>query len=683
MAAVRPFFFAAKTSKETIPWGDELPRENKRRRWDEPELKRFENWKNDILRLYVHMALGHSLETPERLDWVMDRQSIEHTIENWASWPIQKRTEPESWHTLMFSALWSCPDRALSVLEVTTEDFIPPGYALQDAIHFLAKWQYQELADEKLASHAEALCKFLITIINKTPQNHVRLRQNTIYNLTKTTSIETVEALYHCLKGYGHDLHRHTLFCMAKRLASTQQSKKLALQMCIVAVEEGGADLSSSQWISLCTVILALDPGQIKASDEFSAADAFSTLMEHGFVPNMISYTALIRSLCLTGQHEKAWEVFQVMKQHDIKPDTILWATLLDGAKRALSASTIETIVAGAAEHNAIDVDFINDLLFSLFHFSDAEARENKKASPRSIPAFRPMLHFYSKIFHLAPLQSLIPVNLSHYLNSSRGLEMPSDWQLARQLFPALDAAVSAVPHKLSPTGPTLGIMFRAYVKSLSQPINLISLYAYFRQLMSEGDPVATGFVREKGTFVYDVIIKALCESPGMLRAALDIIGDMLKHTLETRSKPFSASKDPTVEAAAAAPLSPSLPLHPPPSIFTWSILLHGLMSHKEQASAERILAMMRQHGVQPNLVTWNTLVGGHAKWQDVGRTVHSLQRLESAGYEADDCTLKAFAKLVNREAALRMMEESIDKKKRNEAITTRLLLDADTGLQL
>ncbi|EFQ28317.1 pentatricopeptide repeat domain-containing protein [Colletotrichum graminicola M1.001] len=701
---------AAETSEDIMLWANELAREAVlryreygylRHHLSAPELKRFENWKNDFLRLYERTARGPSYVTPERLDWIMDRQSIEHTLENWASWPIQKRTEPESWHTLIFSALWSCPDRALSLLEVTTEDFIPPGYALQDAIHFLAKWQRQKLAGEKRTSHAEALCKFVITIINKTPQKHVRIRQNTIYNLIRTTSIEGIEALYHCLKEYRHNLHRHTLFCMAKRIARTPQTKTLALQMAVEAVEKGGADLNSGQWISLCTIILSLHPEHIKTSDEFSAADAFSVLLEHGFVPNMISYTALMRSLCLTGQTEKAWEVFQVMQRHDIKPDTIMWATLLDGAKRALSASTIEMIVAGAAESNAIDVDFINDLLFSLLHFSETETREKKKPVHGSVPAFRPMLHFYSKIFHLAPLQSLIPVNLSRYLDASRGLEMPPDWQLARQLFPALDAAMSAVPHKLNPTGATLGIMFNAYVKSLSQPISLISLYAYFRQLISKGNPVATNFVREKGTFVYDVVIKALCESPGMLRAALDIIGDMLKHTLNARSKSVSDSKEPAVEAAAAAPLSPSPPLypapsiftaapsspspplHPAPSIFTWSILLHGFMLHKEKASGERILAMMRQHGVKPNLVTWNTLISGHAKTQDVGKTVHSLQRLEMAGYEADEYTLKAFSKLVNRETALRMMEESIDAKKRSEAMKVRLVLDADAELQL
>ncbi|TQN74885.1 Protein Rf1 [Colletotrichum shisoi] len=685
------------TLEKPNPWVQEMRRE-KTSRYNEygylryhlskTELECFSDWKNDFMRLFEYAARPSSYKVPQRLNWIMDRQHVEHVIENWASLPISNEMNSDAWQSLMFSALWSCPDRALALLQISTEDFTPPGYALKDTIHFLAKWQTRQLGRDALSTHTEYLCQFTVAIIDKTPRNHIRLLQNTVFNLIRTASVESVEALYHCLKRNGHQMHRNTLLQMATRLAKIPQNKELALQMAVEAIEDGHADLNSHQWSSLCTSILGLDPDKMKPSDEFSVADAFSVLLEHGFVPNMVNYTAVIRSLSLTGQLEKAWEVFDVMQQHDIRPDSILWSTLLDGAKRSLSASRIESIVEGAAEDNAIDVIFLNDLLFSVLHFCEAETKDNKKAGPGSVPAFGSMLHFYSNIFHLAPLQSLIPVDLSRYLDSSRSLEMPADWQLARQLFPALDRAMSAVPGKLSPTGATLGIMFVAYVKSLSQPINLISLYAYFRQHVSNGSPLVTHFVREKGTFVYDAIIKALCESPGMLRAALDIIGDMLKHTLEERSKLASPAENSTVAATSSPPPPPPPPpppLHPPPSVYTWSILLNGFISHKEKDPGERILAMMRQHNVEPNIITWNTLIAGHAKNQDVNKTVHSLQRLEAAGYEADDYTLRAFAKLVNREAALRKMEQTIERRKRNAEARTKLLPDAnaDAGHQL
>ncbi|KAF4786105.1 pentatricopeptide repeat domain-containing protein [Colletotrichum scovillei] len=398
----------------------------------------------------------------------------------------------------------------------------------------------------------------------------------------------------------------------------------------------------------------------------------------------MVHYTAVIRSLCLTDQNEVAGEVFRVMQRHNFEPDMIMWSTLLDGGKRALSPSSIESAVIGAVEGNEIDVPFFNDLLMCLLHFC--------KWTPGVMPAFGPMLHFYSKVFHLAPLQALLPVDLSMYLEGQEGLQMPADWELARQLFPALDRAMSAVHEKMEPTSATLSIMFLAYVRSMSQPINLISLYAYLRQEILKGSPGATKLVQEKGSFMYDVLIKALCKYPGMLRAALDIVGDMLKYTLEERSRAADAAKQsskrrrdsrgtevketevqPTGAQDRQAPeskvpqsdiketdVSPA-PLHPAPSVYTWSILLHGFS--KEKGSGERILAQMRQHGVEPNLVTWNTLIAGYARAQDVNKTVLSLQRLEASGHEADDFTLRAFSRLVNRELALRKMEDALTRR--------------------
>ncbi|OHE95520.1 pentatricopeptide repeat domain-containing protein [Colletotrichum orchidophilum] len=617
------------------------------------ELKDFNNWKNDVKRLYAFASFGDAYKIPEILKWILDRRAVEEAIEQWENWTDEQRKT--KWRKLMFSALWSCPDRAAAVLETTTRGFMAPGYAISDVIHFLSKWQSQRPVDE-FKAHAEILCDVVVTVFNRFPPGYVAPRQNTIWQLTNGVDLLRTVSLYKCLKEKNVLFHSNTLRNIAKRLAASPQHKHDALQMAIEAIPEQGTDLDSGAWSALCTSILSLRPGQINTDDGFSAADAFVILLEHGFAPNMVHYTAVIRSLCLTDQNEIAEEVFQTMQRHNIEPDIVLWSTLLDGGKRALSPSNIESVVKGALGGNDIDVPFLNDLLVSLLHFCKAEPSKNTQSSPGYVAAFGPMLHFYSKIFHMAPLQALIPVDLSMYLDGQQRLDIPAKWQLAQQLFPALDMAMSAVQDKLDPTDATLSIMFLAYVRSLTQPINLISLYAYFRQEISKGSPIATKLVREKGTFAYDVLIKALCAFPGMLRAALDIVGDMLKSTLEERSKAVDAMKQ-SLEGSEVTPP----PLHPAPSVFTWSILLHGFS--REKGSGERILAQMRQYGVEPNLVTWNTLIAGYARNQDVNKTVLSLQRLEASGHEADDFTLRAFSRLVNRELALKKMENALTKR--------------------
>ncbi|KAF9882364.1 pentatricopeptide repeat protein [Colletotrichum karsti] len=518
---------------------------------------------------------------------------------------------------------------------------------INDVVHFVARWQKALEGDERTA-HAESLCDFTIECFDTCSDGTAILRQNTIYNLMQDIDPERIERLYSFLTNRKNTIHEQTRMQVASRLAKYSTHRQSALKIAIDVMSDGKVNLDSTGWLSLCTSILHMKPEDIEKNEDFSAADAFSILLEHGFRPNMVNYTAVIRSLCICGEFDKAWSVFDIMRRHEIEPDPVLFATLLDGAKRASSASNIHKLAEDAAQHNAIDVVFLNDLLMSILGFSEEERKRKRsnKQHVQSVPAFGPMLHYYAKVFNLAPLQALIPLDLSAYTEQF-GRDMPDDWQMARELFPALDVATSAVQKKLHPTGATLSIMYIAFAKNLAQPIKLISLYAYFRQLILNKHPIAVKFVHEKGTFIYDVILKALLERPGMQRPALDIMADMLRDTLGEKESAHRVEKPATT--------------HPPPSIYTWNILLAGCLFSREKELGNKIAHMMRSRGVSPNAVTWNTLISGYAGLQDANRTVKALQGLESSGYEADMYTIRGFSRLANRERALKALEKKIE----------------------
>ena len=108
-----------------------------------------------------------------------------------------------------------------------------------------------------------------------------------------------------------------------------------------------------------------------------------------------------------------------------------------------------------------------------------------------------------------------------------------------------------------------------------------------------------------------------------------------------------------------------SSPVHPAPSFFTFSILIHGLLMQGNKMMAEQVLQVMRERGMEPNLVTWNTLIKGYAAMQNLPRTVGTLQDLEAAGFKPDVSTFKAFSRLKDQTKALKMMEGIIDANKR------------------
>ncbi|KAM0275077.1 hypothetical protein ACHAQH_007597 [Verticillium albo-atrum] len=627
-------------------------------RLNETEVKEFLDWKNKVR----HGLLKRVKETGwkpsknkmiRKLKWLLERDTVETMSAAWESLDLDRRKR--IWPNIIGSALVSCPEKARMLLESTMKP-LPPGYAVQDTVNFLAIWQHS-LSSHEAAVHSEALADTVMRFLQlyrHRDDTRLSLRQNTFFHMMTRLEVDKLEQLYTCLVDHSAPLHPNTLLHFADRFAKDAKRKELALQITIAAVAAGGANLGSPQWLSLCTSILSPASGEGDDSRIASAVDAFEELLQHGLTPNLINYTALVRALCLQGNLETAWDVVGIIQRHNIDPDVVLLSTLIEGAKQQFRAfEHIDRVTDLAVKHKAIDAPFWNGIFWTIFGSADATAARNGSI-PHIVPAFKPMLYFYSKIFHLEPLQHLIPVNLADLAGSCRP-EMPEQWQMTSRIFAGLDNVAAEVTEKLHPTGTTLSIMYMAYIRSLSQASSVLSAYSFIRQVVRKGDPVVLRFIKDKKTFLYDVIVKTLCEHPGMLRAALDIVGDMLKANFDDKAQPTLHPND-----AVEGGLSGKKGRHPVPSEYTWNILLRGFVMQKEDASGERILQMMKQHGVKPNLVTWNTMLSGYARSQNVGRAIMTLQRLEAEGHEMNEYTMRAFAKLARKQGALQKIEEAI-----------------------
>lgn len=65
---------------------------------------------------------------------------------------------------------------------------------------------------------------------------------------------------------------------------------------------------------------------------------------------------------------------------------------------------------------------------------------------------------------------------------------------------------------------------------------------------------------------------------------------------------------------------------------------------------AEQVLTYMRKQGIEPNTVTWNSLVKGYANAQDVGNVAEVLREMEMGGLVWDVWTHKGLRNLRGRE---------------------------------
>lgn len=93
------------------------------------------------------------------------------------------------------------------------------------------------------------------------------------------------------------------------------------------------------------------------------------------------------------------------------------------------------------------------------------------------------------------------------------------------------------------------------------------------------------------------------------------------------------------------------------PTVQTWSILLHSYMKHGHNEAAEKVMTMMRKRGIEPDLATWNQIIAGFVRQQDVINVVKASKKLKDAGFEFDGWTIRALRRLRNKNAYFQGME--------------------------
>jgi pentatricopeptide repeat protein len=80
-------------------------------------------------------------------------------------------------------------------------------------------------------------------------------------------------------------------------------------------------------------------------------------------------------------------------------------------------------------------------------------------------------------------------------------------------------------------------------------------------------------------------------------------------------------------------------------------------MKHNQPAAAERVIQMMERQGMQPNLVTWNTLVSGYAALQEVNKVIDVTDKMKERGFDGDERTLEGLGRVINREKLLAALQ--------------------------
>ncbi|KAK7424375.1 hypothetical protein QQZ08_008633 [Neonectria magnoliae] len=630
--------------------------------------RRFNYWKRKLDNI---MEPKNPSSWPWRDDgkWLFELEDAYSMRKAWEELDVESRKQ--QWPNVMLSTLHNCPDKAVQVIEATL-DPLPPGFAISDALfyHVLKLPDLALKSPQDQGSKADAIVELVTKLISDLPPKYVPLRQHTLGVLASKMPIHQAVEVYQVIRQAGISLHQNTLLHYASAMAKSQSHKGMAYDI-LRNMAKDKVNLNDPTVASVITTLLVsrhMGDGWSNSEDStFSPQRAMEFFLEMGYSPNLVSFTALVDSLCKQGDIAEAIRLPLLLAENGAELDLRCYTTVFRGAKNSLKASNVRQALEVAKAAKAPYVDVLNNTLHSIFYFAETECRDKKYQAPWVLPLFAPMLAIYANKFNLQPLQWLVPDTLPLILEQGNpdGPEKfrsgpLREWDFKHTILPVVkEFFESGEGAQQTPNSTTLAIMLRAYIKSLNNPYDIMAFYAFFKSRLEEPDAGhnwAAELIKEQGSIVHDTLILAMLERTSLLRPALQVFGDMLRDTMKPRSKEDAKEELATAEAPA---------LHPAPSLFTFSILIHGLMVRGEKMLAEQVLQVMREHNLEPSLVTWNMLAKGYASMQNLSQTVGALQDLEAAGFKPDVYTFRAFARLKDQTRALQTMERIIDTNKK------------------
>jgi pentatricopeptide repeat protein len=611
---------------------------------------------------------------PEALKKALIEHESSATVR--ASWVmIPEAQRNRLWPELMCTVLDKYPNTALKVLSATYTAPYPPNYALSDCIDYIIS-HYLRNKEPPQPGDILKLYDVVIYMLQNGPPGHFRLGQTSIYSLVTNLEQAQVKTLYGVLDEVDHPLHQNTLMQFTYRLSNSGETD-LAFKILKRIGYEGG-DFKSPKMSSLCANLLERT-GRV-SSTSISDSQMFEFMLGCGMKPNLIIYNILLQNSFESGDHETGWQIYDMMMENGIKADEYTYSILLNDSKLRMDHSALRRVVdmiKGSGLKNAhIGTDVLH-AIFLLHEQGNSSLPSDQRQRPQT--SFERMLQVYCEYFDPQPLSQIIP-----YFRTRFGHLIPRH----------SSAPVSA----MVPAPPTLVVMLTGLLKE-STPQSIINHYHWFRHLVSTGNIAISGLMQS--THVYNLFIMAFGQSMETLDWCPRIVGDMV-----SSAKTVSAGRDATNNASSkrhvalpgqtvpnkgnesslsdmgrsssVASIKETLPNNaasehsthpgsssshdgPLPDVYTWSILLHIFISHRQGRAAEKVLAMMESRGVTPNQVTWNSLAVGYARLQNIGMTVDVISRLEKAGFQTDDITMKGMSMIQNRRALIEAMKAKED----------------------
>ena len=515
------------------------------------------------------------------------RSDRNHANKGWTGLSGKK---PEIlWRDVMLWCLKYRRKQALMLLLATLKGhkYKPPRYVVSDCLRFLARHFLSNVSNPSpLAIDAIWLltCRFIEGASGQ--DQRFPISQHLIRLVLQHSDDSRVLSLYGLLGLNKVVLHVNTMLKFVDRLLDMGKVN-LSMKLLDIIVKTE-FDTSTDRIQMACVKLLR---ARFDTQEEYIVrSNILTQILEMGIRPRLALFNTILLNAGEGGDFANAWQMYGLAKENAIIPDSITYGVLLKGAIIAGDFANLGMVIREIQMNKNVltDLRLVGDVLKAVSLMSPGDE-------------FGAMLNFYKQHCDLRPIQEL----------SMCGDETKP---------PSVTGC-----HRAWPTSYILTHMILTYVMLHQSSLGLIHNYNLYYQHVKENHPLIAPLAQND--IVANSFILAFGKNPSTLQHCTTVV----RHMLEFSSPDFAAFG--SIPFAA-------------PTTQTWSILVAAYFRHYQRRPAEKVLDMMRERGMHRDIVTWNTMIMGYAKMQDVDAAVDAVEGMKVAGFEVDPFTIKGLRRL-------------------------------------
>ncbi|KAI9794777.1 MAG: hypothetical protein M1816_002905 [Peltula sp. TS41687] len=362
------------------------------------------------------------------------------------------------------------------------------------------------------------------------------------------------------------------------------------------SVVNSGMDVEDPNFMKTCTTLLRF-AGRAPYGHQRSTA-ILAELLDLGLRPNLVIYNVSIHNAMETGEYEIGWQMYEAMKEDGTRPDLVTYSIMINGAKRQQDWRMIDEIMNELRETGTEpDQYIVNDLLHA------TQLYVNTRVDPEG---FGYMLTRCQEHYSDQILRELGILHAQSHLTDPNALARPD------------------------PPPETINVILSAYLTYRIDWTIVATIYAKYRTQVAAKHRLLSPDAKTTNYFL-NAFLLYFSRSRAKLQYCSAIVDDML-----TPSTGFG-----------------------PPTVYSWTIILNGYLSNRLPRQAERILDLMIEEGVQPSQITWNLIIMAYANMQFFRGVANAVRRMKAQGLEGDSWTIKAMAKIRERDKLLRELERA------------------------